>query len=96
MRETTICDSTHYANATRKLRVLFLFINHMDKWNTGGSTKSSLERQWRAGLTNLIERDYPALKGVRLGVASTQLDPDRETWPEAKIAMTSFADMMGK
>jgi hypothetical protein len=87
---------TYYGNEPRRLRVLYLFINHMDIWGTSGGDKMQMERQWRTGLLNLIERDFPALKNVRIGVAGTHLNPNRDSWPEAKIAMTQFANMMGK
>lgn len=87
---------TYYSNETRKLRVLYLSINHMDSWGQENGSKAALEKQWRAGLLNLIDRDFPAIKGVRIRVAGTQLNPNKISWPEAKIAMTQFANMMGK
>lgn len=86
---------TYYASDPRNLRVLFIFINFMDKWNDGVGAKAELEMRWRLALSKIVGMKFPGLGRVRIGVAGTQLNPEKNSWPEAKIAMTQFANMLG-
>jgi hypothetical protein len=85
---------TWYAAGPRSLQTIFIFLNRMDEWRKSGSDKVELENKWSRIITGFVVKEMPMLKGIHMAVVSTQLNPQRDAWPEINMAIHQFASAL--